>query len=176
MDIFLWITLFSFRKRLNGCGHKKHWRKRHLQIFEPSKGVIRRAFNTICPLPTSNLEDISSTRGVCWGHCACQCARAVHRASLERGAATERRRGEQRRPERPGTRPHLPFNFSHLKYFNIYLFIQSILLFLQSGRAVFPTQVGTGHCPLQFSFPNSANELKRVQFWQSTCNFLKIEK
>ena len=29
------------------------------------KGVIRRAFNTICPLPTSNLEDISSTRGVC---------------------------------------------------------------------------------------------------------------
>ncbi|XP_045455401.1 uncharacterized protein LOC123665098 isoform X2 [Melitaea cinxia] len=29
------------------------------------KGVIRRAFNMICPLPTVNIEEDSSTRGVC---------------------------------------------------------------------------------------------------------------
>ncbi|XP_045455426.1 uncharacterized protein LOC123665124 [Melitaea cinxia] len=34
------------------------------------KGVIRRAFNMICPLPTVNIEEDSSTRGVCMSTCA----------------------------------------------------------------------------------------------------------
>ncbi|XP_045457915.1 uncharacterized protein LOC123668168 [Melitaea cinxia] len=34
------------------------------------KGVIRRAFNMICPLPTVNIEEDSSTREVCMSTCA----------------------------------------------------------------------------------------------------------